>query len=98
METKFTPGKWTVGKFNSTVISDKTPEKYIGASGHNDTDYYGGFLIAESISSHDAKLIAAAPELLEALQILAGDVEKGPVKFTMEEKLKIARDAIKKAT
>jgi hypothetical protein len=36
-------------------------------------DYYGGHLICESVSEANAKLIAAAPDLLEALENLEND-------------------------
>lgn len=45
----------------------------------------------------NAHLIAAAPDLLEALRVLLGDIERHPQPFTREEKLKIARAALAKA-
>ncbi len=48
---------WSLGK-NGGVVSD-TPNR------HNDVDYYGGYLIGESIPSRGhAALIAIAPQLL----------------------------------
>ena len=69
-ETKFTPGKWKVGKQGSTVVSDSN--KYLtlpGAIEEDSKEYYGGCLIAESISPNNIHLIAAAPDLYEALKI-----------------------------
>lgn len=63
-----TTGNWIVGKQFGTVISDKPPKDNC-KTGHNAVEYYGGVLIAESIQTiADAKLIAAAPDLLEALR------------------------------
>jgi hypothetical protein len=93
MERKYTPGNWKVGKYGSTVVSDKIPENYIGESGHGDIEYYGGFLIGESISNQDAKLIAAAPDLLEALISIENDDNHIP-----ETIWKMRNNAIKKAT
>jgi hypothetical protein len=63
-------GNWSVGKVGS-VVSDTTPSWYKGGSGHDDNNYYGGFLIAESIANvEDAKVIAAAPDLLKACKQL----------------------------
>jgi|SRR5690606_41085736 len=45
----------------------------------------------------NGRLIAAAPDMLEALKIAVGLVEKEPTKFTKEEKLKFCLDAINKA-
>jgi hypothetical protein len=90
-------GTWKLGNNNGDVITD-CGDGFPHESGHTATDYYGGFLIAESIlKPADAQLIAASPELLEALQIVIGDIDKGPHNFTKEEKTKIARAAINKA-
>lgn len=73
--SKHTPGPWKVGKLDSVVVSDSDKNLTInGATGKENTDYYGGNLICESVSSCNAKLIAAAPELLEVLQGLVSDV------------------------
>lgn len=100
MERKYTPGNWKVGKYGSTVVSDKIPENYIGGSGHDDIEYYGGFLIGESISNQDAKLIAAAPELLQSCINLLSEL--GVQAFSEPEGYsRIVQDAlkaIKKAT
>lgn len=45
----------------------------------------------------DARLLAVAPELLEALQTVMGDADHGQ-NMTWDERCKIARSAISKAT
>lgn len=45
-----------------------------------------------------ADLLLAAPDMLEALQIIIGDIEQSPRHFTPAEKVAIARRAINKAT
>ena len=66
-EFKGNNGKWEVGKEEMTVISDSR-NNIPTDTGHDDIQYYGGYLIAESIyNKEDAKLIAAAPEMLKAL-------------------------------
>ncbi|WP_445656856.1 hypothetical protein [Achromobacter sp. NCFB-sbj8-Ac1-l] len=68
MTTNHTPGNWTLGKTGGTVVSDQPLPDYTINGGHDHVEYYGGHLIAESIwRAEDARLIAAAPELLEAL-------------------------------
>jgi hypothetical protein len=92
---KHTPGNWTAG--NGIVITDKIPKDYKPGSGHDETDYYGGFLIAESVNVRDVNLIAAAPELLMALNALRNYVTDN-FNVRGDNILSIADAAIKKAT
>lgn len=96
MTTKHTPGNWTVGKTGGTVVSDQPLPNYSLNGGHDHVDYYGGHLIAESIwRAEDARLIAAAPELLEALEgLLAVSVDTSPAELLA---MIAAREAIAKA-
>lgn len=65
--SKHTPGPWRLG-IEGTVVADSADGLTIGgATGKENTDYYGGNLICESISMANAKLTAAAPEMLDAL-------------------------------
>ena len=67
MKKNFTKGEWKIGR-QGTVVSDTIPENHSN-SGHTDVEYYGGYLIAESIvNKADAKLIAAAPDMYNALE------------------------------
>lgn len=58
--SEFTKGPWRVGEIVTTVVADH-PVSLI--PGSDDLQYYGGHLIAESVSFENAHLIAAAPEL-----------------------------------
>ena len=62
-----TPGPWRIGKNFGSVVCD-TPVPGIRGSDH--TEYYGGHLIAESVTKANANLIAAAPDLLEVLEAI----------------------------
>lgn len=69
METKFTPGPWRIGRNCGAVVADTEEGICIpGAFGDDAKEYYGGYLVGESISPGNSALIAAAPELLEALE------------------------------
>lgn len=101
METKHTKGKWSLGKSGGTVITDTT-EGFENTTGHIDNDYYGGTLIAESIHRiADAKLIAAAPDMLEALIGLIDSFGGYDLELCEEkdlERIRFAKYVIKKAT
>ncbi|MGV8136519.1 MAG: hypothetical protein AB2L20_15025 [Mangrovibacterium sp.] len=59
-------GTWKLGHCGSVVTDNG--DGFPLNTGHDDIEYYGGYLIAESIYNIDnAKLIAAAPDMLEAL-------------------------------
>lgn len=65
MTTTHTPGPWRIGKCHGAVVADAP----VNAGLDNDhVEAYGGHLIAESIAVCNRPLIAAAPELLEALE------------------------------
>ena len=57
--------------------------------GADDVEYYGGHLICESVNEANARLIAAAPDLLEALKTIVSHCDK----YSLEK----ARAAIAKA-
>lgn len=63
-ETKHTPGPWKVGEGSFVTASHPIPE----VGGSDAVDYYGGHLVAESIARQNLAIIAAAPDLLEALK------------------------------
>lgn len=74
----YTKGKWSVG--NGTVICDTVPDDMKNTStGHNMVEFYGGYLVAESIAREaDKKLISASPDMFEALNDLENDAGQIP--------------------
>lgn len=64
-EMRHTKGPWRHG-VGHTVVSDHA--NGIEINGALVPEYYGGNMIAESVSPNNAHLIAAAPDLLEALE------------------------------
>jgi hypothetical protein len=96
---KHTPGPWLLGKIGDTVITNaETP------TSKDHFEYYGGQVVAESISSDDdRRLIAAAPQLFEALDSLVKFYDDGVRTYephcSPEEAIVwwIARNALKKA-
>jgi hypothetical protein len=92
-EFKGTKGPWEIGKYNSCVISKNDESLSIrGSVGEDAIEYYGGNLICESVSKSNAKLIAAAPELLEALIEVVKISDRNHIAWDK------AKSAIKKAT
>lgn len=77
-KTKFTPGPWKIGKTGGTVVS-LTPENiYVeGAADEEAKEYYGGFLVGESIQPGNALLIQLAPEMFELLAKIKDNCESG---------------------
>ena len=67
-----TPGPWRAGR-NFCVVAD-VPVPDIGGS--DAVSYYGGHLICESIAKRNVPIVAAAPELLEAVQELLSTMER----------------------
>jgi len=61
---QYTPGPWRMGRHGAIVSDTPVPE----ISGSDETDYYGGHLICESVTNWNARLIACAPDLVAALK------------------------------
>jgi hypothetical protein len=69
--SKWTDGEWRPGFNGLSVVSDCDDGLYLsGTTGELAIDYYGGNLIAESVTPCNAKLIAQAPVLAERLAAL----------------------------
>ncbi|WP_155257621.1 hypothetical protein [Achromobacter xylosoxidans] len=94
MTTNHTPGPWRIGKAHGAVVADMP----VNAGLDNDhVEAYGGHLIAESIAVCNRPLIAAAPELLEALEWALRAMEARNPLWAEGERFVAARAAIAKA-
>lgn len=57
---KHTPEPWRTGNVSTTVVADSDDGLHItGATGPDALEYYGGNLIAESVSEENARRIVA---------------------------------------
>jgi len=93
-ETKHTPGPWTVG-LHGAIVADCPQD-----CRHDEHEqFYGGHFICESVGGPDARLIAAAPELLEALKECRFQLDyfAGPHDDAANRAILQADTAIKKA-
>lgn len=64
---KHTPGPWKAHK--TMIVSESNEGLTINGSYDEESKvYYGGYLIAESVSPANASLIAAAPDMLGAME------------------------------
>lgn len=97
-EIKHTDGPWRIGQNRSSVVSDNPSP---GVNGSDDVEYYGGHLICESVSKPNAKLIAAAPDFLKALQDIAKHQSQAmkslPNMAMMSTTYRIAANALEQA-
>lgn len=103
-EFKGTKGNWKIGNNFSNVVTDEKTERasYSEENYMSELKYYGGYLICESVSKKaDAKLIAAAPEMLKALDRINNIIYENSISVGSEEYFEIrslCNDLIKKAT
>ena len=99
METKFTKGKWTIAK-SGVVMQGYSQPIAIAETGSANIiagvfgDVSGGLETANA----NAKLIAAAPELLEIVTDLVRNMEKMGAKESSSDIFRRAKQAIAKAT
>lgn len=93
---KHTPGPWLHNKEFHLYEPDAYSE--ISAGGFHDPETRSGFAITGMISDADAKLIAAAPELLENLIRIIDRIEENGFQKTFPSAYQRAKAVIKKVT
>jgi hypothetical protein len=72
MKEKFTPGPWRRGKAGGCVVSDSNENLTVrGAYESGCIEYYGGYLIGESMTPSNAALISAAPDMYRMLKVIS---------------------------
>ena len=71
-----TAGPWRAGTACGSVVSDHPIDG--GVPGSDALEYYGGHLIAESVSGCNVPVIIAAPEMLDWIKTLENDDGKIP--------------------
>lgn len=73
MVANFTKGPWRKGKIAGAIVADYPPSMALFPApeyAEREREYYGGYLIAESISPENVSIICAAPDMYEALKQL----------------------------
>lgn len=63
----WTPGPWLVGREKSPIGSAVVALSETPANSDDERDYYGGFLVAESLTLDNARLVAHTPSMADAL-------------------------------
>lgn len=97
MEKKFTKGQWVIDSDFITVEVDGIDEVVCDL---DPIDVYPTvYQRSEEEKDANAKLIAAAPDMLEALESFVYEIEKTRSGYNiLEESYHLAKEAIKKAT
>jgi hypothetical protein len=95
---KHTPGPWQVHETCHQMNFPDTTVCEIKYHGQEQSFFVGSPATNHGDAKATAKLIAAAPDLLQALEVLLGIIERGPKPYTASEKKELALAAIKKAT
>jgi hypothetical protein len=96
--SKHTKGPWVVDGKHYRGTLDEHYHAITAGCGYHLNDEDDGFEIAGCISTANARLIAAAPELLEALEMAVAEYEKLPHSLGYEfTHLSAMRTAIAKA-
>jgi hypothetical protein len=93
---KHTPGSWHVDGHNLTAVISKINEHHYK---HICTCDYGYSHPEEhfELNKANAKLIAAAPELLEACQLMLKAIDAAPAEWIMTEEVNSAMIHIQRA-
>ena len=73
METH-TKGPWRVNERLLAIVSDEPCTDILGAE---NVEHYGGYLIAESIAPRNLSIIAAAPNMYEAISAAVHAMKMG---------------------
>ena len=94
MAEKFTPGPWKVQRTNQGVFIEGNVEKPIGYLAQVRGIYRDGNRVMEDAN---AALIAAAPELYEALKNIASYIGDLPRHYNFQDEYDQAETALAKA-
>jgi hypothetical protein len=99
MKTKFTAGPWLVSDAEHEGIADDDYHFIRAGDGIYGSTEYTGFEISGLMNVHEARLIAAAPDLLEAVETLLDCFVNDPLGWMDSSDIAIekAYDAIHKA-
>lgn len=82
---KATPGEWKVGHSCGSVVSDKPGgEMLYGTASPDAVEYYGGYLIGESIGEANREFIAKAKSDIQFLLSLARSTDSDNLTISID--------------
>jgi len=96
MDFKGTKGKWIANYSKGSWLIQDLETYQEGFKSSIAEVYY--FEDSKNTAEYNALLISKAPEMLEMLMILVGDIKQGPVDFSKSEKIKMTRRLINEVT